>query len=228
MTISRKEAPIPDELPAARLYLEDIEEIVGILLQGGAGTKEEVVQVCDQILDLPKIAKSTTHLAVLVRGERGSHYIARFVVSHSSTEWSAYALTTEQAWAAYRKLEALFEKRRLPLRNLLHSHKALFYVLQGMLSSLILLTPLILLSDLAAYRVALSVTLAVAALAFLTLWAGLRRHSIVILRNSWDHAARREELKTKIYAGTIPAIIGTLVGIVGTLIVLYVQHKYWP
>jgi len=53
---------------------------------------------------------------------------------------------------------------------------------------------------------------------------GLRHHSIVILRNSWDQEAARDEFRAKIVAGVVPLIIGALL----TLLEEYLRHKYWP
>jgi hypothetical protein len=73
VTIRTKEAEIPCEFPPARLFLDDIEEIVRILVAATENRKREGElhedpaktrltltikdRACDEVQDLPKIAK---------------------------------------------------------------------------------------------------------------------------------------------------------------------------
>ena len=170
--------------------------------------------------DLPKIARRTTDLEVLVVGE---HYDARFSVNRLITQWTTNGLAREEAWAAFRKLEALFEKRKLRWASLLHSS----VMVVALLTFILAMTPFVLTEVVPSGHVPDIVRLIVTPIAtilILATYMGLRHHSIVILRNSWDQEAARDEFRAKIVAGVVPLIIGALL----TLLEEYLRHKYWP
>jgi hypothetical protein len=60
--------------------------------------------------------------------------------------------------------------------------------------------------------------------AFIALKIGLRGHSIIILRYSYDLSAKREDLEEKValLAG------GAILGVVLTLLTEFLKHKFWP
>ena len=227
MTRWREEKPVPTRLPAARLYFEDIEEIVGILLC--AGEKTQVIfqignEFCDDIKDLRKIARRTTDLEVSVAG---SHYDARFAVNRLITQWTTNGLSREEVWAAFRKLDALFEKRKLRWASLLHGSVMSVALLTFMLA----LTPFVFMEVVPSGHVpdlVRVIVLPITTILILAIYMGLRHHSIVILHNSWDYAAAQEELRARIVAASVPALIGALLGIGGTILGVYLRHKYWP
>ena len=170
--------------------------------------------------DLPKIARRTTDLEVLVVGE---HYDARFGVNRLITQWTTNGLAKEVAWAAFRKIEALFEKRKLRWASLLHSS----VMVVALLTFILAMTPFVLTEVVPSGHVPDIVRLIVTPIAtilILATYMGLRHHSIVILRNSWDQEAARDEFRAKIVAGVVPLIIGALL----TLLEEYLRHKYWP
>jgi hypothetical protein len=238
MTIWREEKPVPTNLPAARLYFEDIEEIVSILsILLRAGEKKEAERVefrigkelCDNVQDLRKMARRTTNLQVTVVG--ASHY-ALFGIYRTMTLWTTN-LSGEEAWSAFRRLEALFETRKLRWVSLLHRSRGMFFVsglIQGVAAGILIGLPISLhrgprhpLSPVVIVGLIITALLVV-----LVITMGMLHHTVAILRNSWEHAAAREELRTKIVAGVIPALIGALFGIGGALLAVYLRHKYWP
>jgi len=237
VTIWRQENPVPTTLPAALLYLEDIEEIVRIcrkLLSEAQDADQSPTtrfrigkEFSDQVEDLPKIAQRTTDFSVELSVGKWKFPNVRFGVSKYSTQWTSEGLPKDRVWEAFRKLEALLEKRTLRWSNLLHSH--------GQWSNGIYGAATVILLFLFTFLFANKVSLAARLIAFgavaapvLMLRTGLSHHSVVVLRNSWDQAAQREELKARMITGVVPAFIGAFLGIVGTILVAYLRHKYWP
>ena len=244
MTIWRKENPVPTALPAARLFLEDIQEIVNIFLvlladpnlQPQSADDNPKVQFrigkefCDQIEDLRKIAQRTTNFGIKLSREKFAYPYIDFEVNENSTNWTSNGFPTDSVWTAYRKLEALFAKRRLRWANLISSYRLAVFTIQGIAAGILFFT---LPSLLFLHQRGLKDTLAgVAAfvlvfVTYLVLRKGLSNHSVVILRNSWDHVERRDELRRKMITGLVPAFFGAIVGVIGTILVTYLQHKYW-
>ncbi len=243
MTISRQEKPVPTRLPAARLYLDDIEDIVRILSEADQSReaksngfdKDAPIkvqfqignQMCDEVQDLPKIAKNSPSFELQVsRGRFGLS--ARLGVSRYGTQWTTYGLTKDEAWTTFRRLEALFESRRLPWTHLLHSHFTGFLLIHGFMLSLLCVSFMFLPASLAgrlphSTAVAVVAMFVTAAIVAIALWVGLRRHSIVILRYSWDHAALREDTKTKLIIAGASSIITFGLTFLG----MYLKHKFW-
>jgi hypothetical protein len=237
MTISRIRTPVPTKLPAAKLYLDDIEEVVRILKEAWArkpiDAHEENSQittqfqigdkVCDEIQDLPKIRKSTGEFTLNISRGR-LPYGLEFEITHYATTWTHFGLTYDEAWAAFRKLDALLQPRRLRWRNLWHASPFWLIYLFGLSVTGL---PLLLFYTL---RILIPIGLAGAlSFAWAILWivvivSRLARHSIVVFHYSWDHAARREELKTKIAIAGIPSILAFVLG----LLAMYLKRKYWP
>jgi len=244
MTISSREKEVPTKLPAARLYLDDIEEIRKIILDAATSrvlgpeidpTQHEVEtkfyvgdQVCTEIQDLPKIKKRTRDLEMRLFAPDG--FSARFSVSEYTTQWTTVGLTKADSWRAFHKLETVFERRRILWRNRL-PRNAQSLALWLVICFLAVLLPLASRvggiiyklepshSELLVFAVALAVTLLITASAFL-----LMRHSRVILRYSWDQAAQREDRNTKILIAGVSAVIAFLLGVAS----MALKHKYWP
>jgi hypothetical protein len=240
MTITSRERPVPTHLPAARLYLEDIGEIVRILGEAAAEREQELGfsgndlvsrvkffvgdVICDDIQDLPRIAKRPKEFELQVAKEK-LRYEATFGVNEFNTQWTSYGLKKEEALVVYNDLMALFERRKLRWADLLHSHKRISYWIYGFIGGalyvLLLGLPFLHLLHHATLEVTAFV---VVGLLFTALRAGLKQHSIVILRNSWDQAALREDRNSKILIGAVTTTIGAVLGILG----YYLKRKYWP
>lgn len=244
MTISSREKEVPIRLPAACLYIDDIEEIREIILYAAASrvlrpeidpTQHEVEtkfyigdQVCTEIQDLPKIKKRTHDFEMRLSAPDG--FTARFGVSVSTTQWTTNGLTKADTWRAFHKLETVFERRKIRWRNLLpRETESVRFVLV-----MFLLLALLFFGSGAArviYKLApsheefVSVSFTLAALALITAVTPLvLRHSVVVLRYSWDQAAQREDRNTKILIAAVSALTAFLLTVLG----YYLKHKYWP
>jgi hypothetical protein len=124
--IHKTRGKIPDMLPHAHLYLEDVQEIANILLEATAPVltrfREEAKVVyragdsqTDSIDDLRTLGGSATDFQVSV-GSR-SLYNSVQLRSHLEPQIRLYSLGHQECWAVHTKLEAIFERRRLTIKN---------------------------------------------------------------------------------------------------------------
>ena len=131
MTIRTKEAEPPTQFPPARLFLEDIDEIVRVLVETAEtqrpsddGDKPKVTlttkgQVCDTVQELPKIAKKTIDLLVEVETQKWS--IASVQFYRYSTHLRFYGVSTSEQLILFHKLEPIFKRRNRWLASLVIS-----------------------------------------------------------------------------------------------------------
>ncbi len=232
MTISSREKEVPNRLPAARLYLDDVEEIRTIILDAAAcrvlrpeidPAQREIEtkfyignQVCTEIEDLPKIKKRTRDFEMRLSAPDG--FSARFGVSGYSIQWTTSGLTKADTWRAFHKLETVFERRKIRWRNLLPQNPVSILVV---LWSFLMLALSVFGSSIG--RIVNKISLAILAL-IVPLGVFLTRHGEVTLRYSWEQAAQREDRNTKIVIAGVSALIAFLLGVAS----LALKHKYWP
>jgi hypothetical protein len=227
MTIWHEAKTVPNILPASRLYFEDIEEIVKILRHDGKAqhvTFKIGKEFSDDIQDLPKIARRTTDLMITANG---ADYSARFSISRTISQWATIGLTREETWSDFRRLEEIFERRKLRWNTLLHSSVAVMRLVVLILGIMTGAASVLLLAHRHFGIVGEIAFLSIFVLQMI-LAAGLYRHSIIFMRNSWDHETAREDLRTRIIAGSVPALIGAVLGGGIALLGVYLRHKYWP
>ena len=236
MTIIRKVKPVSDTLPAARLYLDDISEIVRIFSDAFRTRDDEKHEspelkftvagsTCDEAAELPRIAKSARRFELqLTKPGYNAHLELRW----SGTWWVCTGLTEDENWSVYRKLAAVYDARKLRLQA---GFRALilnspwwvpfalgilvvwgFQVLGEHLERIF--------SDKVTKGIAGSIVIFLI-VSFVYLAAGGNE---VIFRDSQDHAALREERAWKIIPVVLSGIIGFLVGVAVT----YLKHAYWP
>jgi hypothetical protein len=244
MTISSREKEVPTRLPAARLYLDDIEEIREIILDAAVSRalKPEIDptqhtvhtkfyigdQVCTEIQDLPKVKKLTRDFEMRLSALDG--FRARFGVDQYATQWTTDGLTKADAWRAFHKLETVFDRRKIRWRNLLPRAAgslalllvncvlvALWLVASRVGRVIYALAPSH--PELASFLFTLATIALIAPAAFF-----LMRHSTVILRYSWDQATQREDRNTKILIAAVSAMIAFVLGVAS----IALKHKYWP
>jgi hypothetical protein len=117
---------IPDTLPHAHLYLEDVQEITNILLEATAPVltrfREEARVVyragdsqMDSIDDLRALGGSATDFQISV-GSRSLFNIVQ-LRRHLEPEIRLYSLGQQECSAVHAKLEAIFEHRQLTIKN---------------------------------------------------------------------------------------------------------------
>jgi hypothetical protein len=117
---------IPDTLPHAHLYLEDVQEIANILLEATAPVltrfREEAKVVyragdsqTDSIDDLRTLGGSATDFQVSV-GSR-SLFNSVQLRGHLEPQLRLHSMGQQECWAVHGKLEAIFDHRRLTIKN---------------------------------------------------------------------------------------------------------------
>jgi hypothetical protein len=226
MPIRTKEGDTPSEFPPARLFLDDIEEIVGILRELVGSQKSKVddpaVKVtfsvsgseCDDLRDLPKIAKPYRALDIEV--ERGWLGRTSLTFYFFSAFWRSYGLTREATLPAYHRLEPIFKKRKRHWATFARTVPWWVWVLVIGAVDLLLHVTHVMTTTFNSHIP----FIVICVLAFIT----GARHTSVVLRYSWEPSPFFVYLKDKI----IPLIAGALLGIFGTLLTGYIKHRYWP
>lgn len=236
MAITRLPKPVPDDLPPARLYLDDIEEIATILAAALGETTPEVKQgekapdiqtkfriddkVSPQIGDFEHLKKRTHDLTVTV--SKGNCQ-ARIFITESNTFWSSFEMSREKSLDTHSKLKTVFDEKKLwwrararmaPWWTFLFFYPAVF-ILTVILASLY--------PQLKAHsaEIASIVATLLTLVAFAAVFIGSRRHSTVILSYSSDARAKREELWSKVSL----ILITALVTLFGTLLAQYILRK---
>ncbi|MGA8223034.1 MAG: hypothetical protein WB780_15405 [Candidatus Acidiferrales bacterium] len=243
MTIWRVKKEVPTDLPSARLYLDDLEEIVRLFGDALTDAMKNVTdeterakpiekkfmvrnknKICDEIQDLPNIAKSTRRFKLQVAKDWRT---INLEMAWNGTRWTGPLLTDEVQWTVYRKLQEIFDARKLRLRS---AFRAFFF--DFMFGAFFfgigwtLLVPFLdkLLRNVLPSGVALSLALLTAILIFIPVVWLTFAGSTIIFRHSSDHAALREDRLWKIMPALLTGIIGLLVGI----LIAYLKHRYWP
>jgi hypothetical protein len=237
VTIRTKEPDAPNEFPPARLFLDDIEEIVRVLVeaakkrdQNDEDAKISVTltikdQVCDDVQELPKIAKRTTELVVKVEKRQWSETSLAFARYGTSLRY--FAVTGQEKLSIYHNLAPIFKRRNLWSATLFRSHRTLlmtlFYLLVlAQIPAIIFKlnkhtspTLATVISDVA-FPIAITIGIAGLVTSF--------HHSIIILRHSSEPSPLRQELLQKIPVAAITSVLTFLLTVLG----FYLKHKYWP
>jgi hypothetical protein len=243
MTITSREKEVPTHLPAARLYLDNVEEIRDIIIEAALSrvlrpelesSRTDIEtryfvenQVCTEIQDLPKITKRTRDFEMQLAAPDG--FNARFGIDRYSTQWTTKGLTKADTWRAFHKLETVFERRKIRWRGFLPQDvgtiiASLTLILS--LSSFFVMRAFDAIYHFVPKSVGLISALILLVIAALLGGIGffLTRHSVAVLRYSWDQAAQREDRNTKILIGAVSALIAFLLGVAS----MALKRKYWP
>jgi hypothetical protein len=254
VTVRTKEADAPNQSPPARLFLDDIEEIVSILVDANENREKSIRpdkdvkatltlaikdQVCDEVQELPKIATKTFDLSVSVAAQNW--------LPESSLTFRTYGtvlrlsgFTKVERLSIYHKLAPIFKRRNLWWATFIHSHSgwsatifgavsaALYILLLLWLSVLFLpITGSAIASYLSRHEVihwSLRAATLIAVTLATALWSGRRQHSVIILRYSSEPSPLRQELLQKIPVAAVTSVLTFLL----TLLGFYLKHKYWP
>jgi hypothetical protein len=243
VTIRTEEAEVPSEFPPARLFLDDIEEIVRILVVAAENRKREgnlhedpartrltltvKDRVCDEVQELPKIAKKTINLSVKVERQYWSQTFLRF--SRYGTSLGFYGVTREEQLSTFYNLAPIFKRRNLWLATLVRPHRTLILTLVVLLTlapiALIYMIIHMLDKHTARMLAMASIVMSLFTMAISTTFLATNiHHSIIILRPWSEPSPPRQDLLSKI----LPVAIGCSLTFLLTLLGMYLKHKYWP
>jgi hypothetical protein len=113
---------IPTQLPPAKLYLDDITEILQILTDSSADCQASFVagkSKCDTLDDLKNLGGRTTHFVMDISGP-GKHQTLELTTS--ATRIHIYEIGDQlPAWSKYVNVAAMFERRKLKLKSAIRS-----------------------------------------------------------------------------------------------------------
>lgn len=232
MTI-RTEPEVPDEFPPARLFLDDIEEITRILAEAieKLPDQDEKItvkfsikdQVCDEVQELPKIARKTSDLSISVTLSGDEYSDSTLRIGHTSFLCFA-GFTREQELNMFYKLAPIFERRNLRLRKFLRSHPVVAVSLGGLsFGGAAAIVPLVELLTHKSSMLATACGLLSMAI-FIAILASMYLGSTVIMRPSSEPSPLRQELVHKFPLVAMSSLLTFLL----TLLGLYLKHKYWP
>jgi hypothetical protein len=212
---------VPTKLPAAHLFLDDVEELSEIIFRipsrfGDDGPKPSLVRytvggdrTCDSVGDLKKIGGKTEDFSI--EADNGTLSISSFNSSFRSHGHR------EDAWKAYGKVRAVFEHRKI---GALHYLRQALFVVPWFL-------PVVIVWRFPAVPSAYSYSFEIVYWVVLGIMFGrmVGRHSIVELRY-FDEAKneRFKEMRPAIWAAIISAILGGVITVIGERIVKWL----WP
>jgi hypothetical protein len=233
VTIRTKEAEAPSQFEPAKLFLDDIEQIVHILVEAAESRKEtwkrensktEVMlavkdQVCDEVQELPRIAMRTNDLSVRVE-VKNSLPQASLTFSKYSTQLRTVGFTREQELSIYHNVAVIFKRRNRWLATFVRSYQTL---IRSLFVSLFLV--FIALSFKKQTPLMVGIAPALLSLAIgITALVGTWQHSVIILRRSSERDEHRQDQRTK----ALLVFLGYVLAFVLGLVSMYLKHKYWP
>jgi len=213
----KTEPEVPDEFPPARLFLDDVEEITRILVEATEKLDQDEKstvklsikdQVCDEVQELPKMARKTSNLSVSVTsGDKFSSSTLR--IGHSIF-LSLGGFTREQELIIFYKLAPIFKRRNLWLRTFVHSHPVVVPALSGLsFAGAVAIVPLVGLLTHKSSMLATTCGLLSMAI-FIIILTNMSLSSTVILRHSSEPSALRQGLRDKLPAALIGAVLGSV------------------
>jgi hypothetical protein len=136
MTITERHR-IPVSLPPARLYLDDIEQIVRLFTQAADSENTETVFSvgkfdCTTIDDLKQLGRRSTNFKISVMASDSP--VAELWIDKFRTVWYGGGLgSTDKCFRVYGQLQALFNVRRIRWKASLRSIPFLLTALLGLL-----------------------------------------------------------------------------------------------
>jgi hypothetical protein len=147
-------------------------------------------------------------------------FTAKLDITPKGTTWWAVGQEEPEQWTTYHKLEAIFEARSRTLAQL--AQTLLTSVSMGIAAPIALWAyqgrsgaraPLLVIVGIAVF-----IGSAMSSANFL-----LSPRTVVVFRNSYEQAARREERNSKL----LFAALGSVLGAATTLLGIYAKHKLW-
>jgi hypothetical protein len=238
VTVRTREPDLPSEFPPARLFLDDIEEIVRTLVDankdlnpsgrrsGDDKLKVELTikdQVCDAVEDLPKIAKKATELWISLEWESG-FTACTLTFQKGLTFLSSFYLDREGHLGLYHKLTPIFNRRKRWLARFVLENERRFLTLAFITNLIASLALFALLRHYFSTGAAVVVVLVEITVFFFLTFAFQPAYNQIILHRWAEHHTQRQEKKWKL----IPVVVSSILGFIVGLLTSYVKCKYWP
>jgi hypothetical protein len=202
---------IPTELPPAKLYLDDINEILQILTDSSADCQASFVagkSKCDTLDDLKDLRGRTTHFVMDI-SSAGKHQTLE--LTPAVTRIHIYEIGDQlAAWSKYVNVAAIFERRKLRLKSAVRSVGSWVFAGLWLLTVAVWMfvpNPAKRLSIYQLTHLATGVSLAAAVVYYF-----VSSHSVVYLRYPHRVGAGRwlQDHKPEIVVGVICALMGAI------------------
>lgn len=207
---------IPSKLPPAKLYLDDISEILQILTDSNPDCQASFVagqSKCDTLDDLKELRGRTTHFVMNISSYQKHQTLE---LTTATTRIHIDEIGDQLvAWSKYVNVAAIFEKRKLKLKSAVYSVAPLLFAGLSLLALTVWMFVPHTVKPLSIYdfnRIAAGILLAAAVVYYF-----VSSHSVVYLRYPQRVGVRRwfDDHKPEIIVG----VIGLLVGAMATRIV---------
>jgi hypothetical protein len=227
MPVKTKGQDVPRHFPAAKLYLDDIREIIelfsGVLAaqRDVLGEKNSTIttfdlgqQQCDDISELRSIATKCSDFDLEV--SRG-HSIIRLHIDPSGAWWVMSGGFDEKSWPIATQLQSIFERRKIYSKHFTNSLQAVTLVILGVCPFVLGLFHIP-----AKMRVLLLIAILVPDM-FLFYALAKFRPAVVVFRSRADVTDTREQRAEKFMTIGVTAFVS----VVGTLLVQFLIHLLW-
>ena len=237
MTIRTKPPGIPDRFLPARLFLDDLEEVVAVLkdevekARPGSEPSQVTFEVndraCDALEELREITPKATNLSIRVCGDEWP--AAALTVDKWSSRLELMGFSDEKHLSLYHRLTPIFNRRNRWLPSQFLSRKIGSIISMTLAVTLAVNLPVYLVGalqlKLSAADLIMSTIAAGGLVTVAFMWAITAKHTTIFFRRSSERDARRQELLT---GKLLPAAIGSILTFGLTLLGMYLKHKYWP
>ena len=211
MAIKPLPQSIPTKLPPAKLYLDDVAEILQILTDSSTDCQASFVagkSKCDTLDDLKDLGRRTTHFVMDISAP-GKHQTLE--LTSSATRIHVYEIGDQlAAWSKYVNVAAIFERRKLRLKSAVRSVRS--WIFAGLWLATIAAWMFVphAAKPISIYQLpylATAVILAAAVMYYFVI-----SHSVVYLRYPRKAGAGRwfEDHKSEIIVGVISALTAAL------------------
>jgi hypothetical protein len=202
---------IPSKLPPAKLYLDDITEILQILTDSSPDYHASFVagrSKCDTLDDLKELRGRTTHFVMNVSSPRKHQTLE---LTPSATRIHIDEIGDQLlAWSKYVNVAAVFERRKLRLKSAIRSVAPLLFAGLSLLALAVWMFAPRAAKPLSVYELTHLATGIILAAAVVYYFAS--SHSIVYLRYPQKLGAGRwlEDHKPEIIVGFISVLMGAI------------------
>jgi hypothetical protein len=236
MTITTQRPPVPTDLPISRLFLDDLEDIVSILV-GAAGnirvegpdypvTKEMSVntRTCTEIAELPEITRKTVN-NFEIKVLRGHYFRGELSIRPYSSRLTTYGeLSDAERRGLFQLVDGIFERRKLRWRMFWDGLPAWVFGVGSIVAYICVMLVFWLLAHFVSILWALGIDAVAVTIFAIVLLLPRSRGGEVIFSHSSERGKLRHENRQKIGWEIFKAVLY----IVGTIAAALFLHRYWP
>ncbi len=232
MAITRQKKPVPYDLPPARLFLDDVEEVVAVFQDGtryGLWPSEEALTLrfvvkdleCDSVEDLQELAGNTLQFSIEVT--KGTGYVVELVAgSDTRSRVTFFGVTDDGKRLLYARILEIFDRRTVMWKYILHRIPWWVYVV-GIYSLFLFLVQFIpALKEWSWIAPLASVALALLLLGYVW-YSATVRYTVIELRYLRERSGALRTLKS-----WLPYLVAAILGSIVTVAADRIIRAIWP